>query len=176
LNYLSLNDYRRAIQLALSMEQPGRLLSLFGDVQSKHSEDSVSGQASVDEVLRTLSSSDLAKLLRFVRDWNSNAKTSMVAQGIFYAIIKLRPASDLMQAFSQEAAEATGNVFGDTTKAKLAGGTGLREVIDALIPYTERHLSRMEKLVQESYMVDYILAEMDGGMLDEKSDNGMDID
>jgi len=59
------------------------------------------------------------------------------------------------------------------------GGTPLKELVDGLIPYTERHLSRMERLVQESYVVDYILGEMDDGMFDgelEDDGNSMDMD
>ena len=42
---------------------------------------------------------------------------------------------------------------------------GLKEIVDGLIPYTERHLARMERLIQESYVVDFLLEEMDQGML-----------
>jgi U3 small nucleolar RNA-associated protein 13 len=171
LNYLSLNDYRKAIQLALAMEQPGRLFSLFKNIRSESaSESSITGHRSVDEVIRTLGGSDLAKLLRYVRDWNANAKTSGVAQGVLFAVVKLRSADDVMKAFGDEVGEAAfarGEVFDQKAMgAGGAGGTALKELMDALIPYTERHLSRMERLVQESYMVDYILSEMDDGMFD----------
>jgi U3 small nucleolar RNA-associated protein 13 len=187
LNYLSLNDYRKAIQLALAMEQPGRLLSLFTDIQCNssltESEDSsqsistlsVTGHPSVDEVIRTLPGSDLARLLRYVRDWNAKAKTSGVAQGVLYAVMKLRSAEDVIRAFGDEAAES---MIIDGSMGKT-GGTPLKELVDALIPYTERHLSRMERLVQESYVVDYILGEMDDGMFDgelEDDGNSMDVD
>jgi len=190
LNYISLSDYRKAIQLALTMEQPGRLLSLFINIRSgaslASSEDSpnststpsITGHLSVDEVIRTLPRSDLAQLLRYVRDWNAKAKTSSVAQGILYAIVKLRPAEDVMQAFVDETNQS---ILMDGAIGKTSGGTSLKELVDALIPYTERHLSRMEWLVQESYVVDYILGEMDDGMFDGEivdinSESSMDVD
>jgi len=80
-----------------------------------------------------------------------------------------------MQAFGDAAGQSM-TVDGLTVGA---GGTGLKELVDALIPYTERHLSRMERLVQESYVVDYILGEMDDGIFDgELGDNesSMDVD
>jgi len=169
------------------MEQPGRLLSLFTDIQCNsslaESEDSsqsistlsVTGHPSVDEVIRTLPGSDLARLLRYVRDWNAKAKTSGVAQGVLYAVMKLRSAEDVIRAFGDEAAES---MIIDGSMGKT-GGTPLKELVDALIPYTERHLSRMERLVQESYVVDYILGEMDDGMFDgelEDDGNSMDVD
>jgi len=84
--------------------------------------------------------------------------------------MKLRSADDVMQAFGDEVHE-TALVEG-TAGTKGAGGTALKEMVDALIPYTERHLSRMERLVQESYMVDYVLGEMDDGMFDGEYDDG----
>lgn len=40
----------------------------------------------------------------------------------------------------------------------------------------QMHLSRMEKLLQESYVVDYILSEMDDGMFDgELIDEDMEL-
>ena len=177
LNYVALNDYKRAVELALALAQPGRLLSLFKSVGSSEDDDrssSITGSTSVDEVIRTLGGSDLAKLLRYVRDWNTNAKTSSVAQRVLFAILKLRPADDIVKAFGDETAEG-GFVDGDITGATLppqqgsqptTGRTALKDLVEALIPYSERHLSRMEKLVQESYVVDYILGEMDDGMFD----------
>lgn len=174
LNYISLNDYRNAILLALAMEQPGRLLNLFRSLPTSLSPPSVlqtssiTGNASVDEVLRTLTGSDLTRLLRYVRDWNANAKTSAVAQKVLHAVVKLRPAEDVIAAFS---------VDGVLDKDKDAGGsTALRELVDGLIPYTERHLARMEKLVQETYVVDYLLGEMDDGMFGLGEDDEMDVE
>ncbi len=47
---------------------------------------------------------------------------------------------------------------------KVRGAKGersLKEVLDALKAYTERHYHRMEELVDESYLVEYTLREMD---------------
>lgn len=164
-----MNDYRKAIQLALAMEQPGRLLSLFKNIKTIDTDDtSITGHPSVDEVIRTLGGSELAKLLLYVRDWNTNAKTSRVAQGILHAVVKLKSSEEVMQAFHDR--------FGDDEeKGPATSGSTLKDLVDALIPYTERHLARMDRLVQESYMVDYILGEMDDGMFD-ISDDAIDVD
>jgi U3 small nucleolar RNA-associated protein 13 len=182
MNYVSLQDYRKAIELALAMGHPGRLLNLFKDIRSSPEVSSITGRDSVDQVIRTLSGSDLARLLRYVRDWNANAKTSGVAQGVLYAVVKLRSAADVMGAFGDEAAlaglagEGSSSVIGGRDGA---GSTALKDLVDALIPYTERHLSRMERLVQESYVVDYVLGEMDDGMFDGSEgldESFMDVD
>ncbi|PIL31471.1 transporter [Ganoderma sinense ZZ0214-1] len=183
-NYLALHDYRNAILLALSMAHPGRLHSLFAALPSaSDSPDapSITGHAAVDEVLRTLPLIELARLLRYVRDWNANARTSTVAQRVLHAVVKLRPADDLARAF--DAATAAPVLDADGTDAGAAfappsvegrGATALKELIDALIPYTERHLTRMEKLLQDSYVVEHLLSEMDDGMFGELGDEDED--
>jgi U3 small nucleolar RNA-associated protein 13 len=176
LNYLALNDYRRAIQLALAMEQPGRLLSLFQRLRaSPTTESAFTGDAAVDEVLKTLTGSELAKLLRFVKGWNTNAKSSAIAQVIFFALVKLRPAEDVMRAFANESKESQLLQLDSQVAAipQDVGSTALKEFIDAFTPYSERHLSRLESLVQDSYMIDFVLSEMDDGMVEE---SGMDVD
>lgn len=36
------------------------------------------------------------------------------------------------------------------------------QVLDALKVYTDRHYKRMEELVDDSYLIEYTLGEMDG--------------
>lgn len=107
-------------------------------------------------------------LLKFIRDWNAKASSAGIAQRVLRGLIKLKPASDFTLAF--DASPALDSTFGtnalDSNPAGLEGGAakaggGLKEIIESLIPYTERHLARMDRLVQESYVVDYVLGEMD---------------
>ena len=89
---------------------------------------------------------------------------------MLHAVVKLRPAEDLARAFDEEAtlnvvaasADVVSGVDGAIAPAEGRGATALKEILDALIPYTERHLARAERLVQESYVLDYVLGEMDG--------------
>lgn len=163
-NYLNVKDYRRAILLALAMGQPGRLLHLFRTVMKED-------MADIDEVIRTLPAMDLVRLLKHVRDWNANAKTAPVAQAVLYAVFRLRAPEEIMAAFDKAAlpvpaAEGEGEDEAEevTTKVKTKGNISLRELLEGLIPYSERHMARVDRLVQESYMLDYTISEMDGGM------------
>lgn len=175
MNYLAMHDYRRAIELALAMQQPGRLLALFGGIRSAaleqglQSDTSVSGNPALDEVLRTLSSPDLSLLVRYIRNWNTNAKTSGVAQSVLYAILRLRPAEDVLEAFGYNSPEETRQPIGTTSSS-------LKDIVDGLIPYTQRHLARLDRLVQESFVVDYILNEMDDGIFNGTDGEIMDVD
>ena len=152
-----MRDYKRAIEVALSLAHPGRLLQLFKELNEGSG---VTGSASVDEVLRGLTSEDLVRLLRYVRDWNTRASSAAVAQRVLHAITKHRQAEDIARAFEKAGTAEDKN--------------DLRELVEGLIPYTERHLARMERLVQESYVVDYVLREMDDGLVDD--DEVMDVD
>jgi U3 small nucleolar RNA-associated protein 13 len=150
LNYVALQDYRRAIEVALSLGHPGRLLQLFKELKG---DSGVTGSPDVDRVLQELASTDLVRLLFYVRDWNTRASSTAIAQRVLHAIMKLRSAEDIANAF-----ENSGT--GDEQN-------GLHELVEGLIPYTERHLARMERLVQESYVVDYVLKEMDDGLAED---------
>lgn len=146
---------------------------------------SITGSAAVDQVLKTLPGPDLVRLLGHVRDWNARAKTSPVAQTILHAILRLRTADDIVKAFDAAAsAESVVPVLGgegdseEPPKRKpkkksspfLGEGKGLSELLDAMVPYTERHFERAERMVQESFVLDFALSEMDGGLF------GMEFD
>ena len=139
-NYIAINDYRSAIALALSLNHPGRLLSLLTSVTSTSpaEADSLSGIAAVDKVLASLSDSQLSVLLCRIRDWNTNARTAVVAQRVLHVLLKSYSAQRLIE----------------------LRGVG-RDVWDALGSYTDRHYKRMEDLVEQSFMVEYTLREMD---------------
>ncbi|KAH8650947.1 WD40-repeat-containing domain protein [Tricladium varicosporioides] len=153
-NYIHSGSYRSAITLALQLNHPGRLLSLFTSVVTAGTPEkgSLCGLKAVDEVLTSLSDHQIFTLLLRVRDWNTNARTAPVAQRILWTLVKSYPASRL-------------------SNLKVKGGKGdksVKEVLDILRVYTERHYKRMEELVDESYLVEYTLREMDGlGLLDD---------
>ncbi|KAK8865711.1 hypothetical protein IAR55_000856 [Kwoniella newhampshirensis] len=186
-NYVALKDYRRAILLALSMSQPGRLLHLFSTViqSPTPAPGSITVSTEIDEVLRTLSGLDLIRLLKFVRDWNVSARTSPVAQVILNAILRLRSAEEILNAFDSvgkvskiaqpDEEDEDGEERTDAEKDKeterknkrqksIAAPISIKDLLEGLIPYSERHFTRVDKLVQESYMLDYVLGEMDGGL------------
>lgn len=129
----------------MSLDQPYRLLSLFTEVMSNASpiaNSSITGLPEVDEVIATLSDPQLTTLLLRVRDWSTNARTSHVAQRILHVILKKCPPERLM---------------------KLPE---IKGIVEALIPYSDRYLKHVDKLLQESFVVDYILREMDDLQVD----------
>ncbi|KAK0719927.1 WD40-repeat-containing domain protein [Lasiosphaeris hirsuta] len=146
-NYIHAGAYRDAIVLALQLNHPGRLLSLFTNVvtTSAPEEGSFSGLKAVDQVLGSLSDEQIFMLLLRLRDWNTNARTAPVAQRILWTLVKSYPA----------------NKFSSLSIKGARGQKSLKEVLNALKVYTERHYKRTEELADESYLVEYTLHEMD---------------
>lgn len=130
------------------MDQPGRLFGLFKSVVETDSPDaeSMSGLTTVDEVLGSLADEQLYKLLLRLRDWNTNVRTAPVAQKILWTVVKSYPASRLA---------------GLRPQGKVGAKGSLKDVLDAIRAYSERHYKRIEELVDESYLLDFTLREMD---------------
>ncbi len=141
-NHIHRGNYREAITLALALNHPARLLSLLQNVidTSPPETDSISGVKAVDEVLSSLSDEQLLSLLMRVRDWNTNARTSPVAQRVLSVVVRS---------------------YGAERLAGLGRRRGGKEVVEGLRAYTERHYRRVEELWGESWLVEFLLGEMD---------------
>ena len=127
-------------------------------------------------MIRTLPLPELGKPLRHIRDWNSTSNTSGIAQTVLHAILKLRRAEDVRAAFvaTSNTNTTTNNnnlppslepndedeAMPSTQSAVRAKTHGLCEVVEALIPYTERHLTQTECMVQDSYVLDFLIGEV----------------
>jgi len=158
-NYIHNKSYRQAITLALQLNHPARLLSLFTSVVnlSPPEDGSLCGVKEVDEVLASLSDEQLFTLLLRLRDWNTNNRTSTVAQRILWTLVRSYPATKLSNLRVRGARDQK----------------SLKEVLDALKVYTDKNYARLEELIDESYLVEYTLGEMDEvGLLDEGDSSG----
>ncbi len=146
-NHIYAGSYREAITLALQLNHPARLLALFTSVVNSKTPDadSLTGLKAVDDVLASLSDEQLFVLLLRLRDWNTNARAAPVAQRILWALVRSYPASR----------------FSNLSVKGARGQKSLKEVMNALKVYTERHYRRTEELVDESYLLEYTLQEMD---------------
>ena len=147
-NFTFSGNYREAITLALQMDQPGRLFGLFKAVIESESpeEGSLTGSNAVDEVLAHLADEQLFTLLLRLRDWNTNARTSPISQKILWTIVKSYPASRLANL---------------KPTRKVGFKSDLKDILDAMRAYSERHYRRVEELIDESYLLEYTLQEMD---------------
>lgn len=138
-NYVNSKDWKNAIILALSLDHPLQVLKLFSKVIENNNEtDSITGLVAVDRAIGDLGSDDLLiKLLLRIRDWNTNGRTSTVAQVVLHTI---------MCYYNIE---------------KLCQLEGISKIVEGLIPYSEKHMTRVGELIEESYVVDYVLQLME---------------
>ncbi|KAK4051392.1 U3 small nucleolar RNA-associated protein 13 [Microbotryomycetes sp. JL201] len=193
-NFVQIKDYTSAIRLALTMNQPKRLLRLLTEVRraSLEMSDSFTGSVNVDSVIKSLSTVDLRQLLMYIKDWNTVARTAEIAQGVLHAIFKYHSVEHVLEALeppkpSEEDEEREEDSDEDDDDAMDGGKQRRRpkrkpvemkagELLQALIPYTERHMNRADKLVRESFIVEHLLSQMVGfedfddvEMLDDKA-------
>jgi len=159
--------YREAIALALQLDQPARLLSVFTSVCAGPQEaGSWSGRKDVDDALAGLADAQLWRLLGRVRDWSVNARTAWVAQRVLSAVVRGVPAGRLVRLRPRAVVKGDEDEDGEGEEGEgkrrrtRFKEQSLKEVLDALKAYTERHLRRTEELIEESWLVEYTLREM----------------
>jgi hypothetical protein len=75
-------------------------------------------------------------LMLYLRDWNTSAKFSIVAQYLLNVILRR------------------------FTPSRLSQIPRVPELIESILAYTERHYHRVDVLLQRSFLVDYTLSEM----------------
>lgn len=149
-NLINLKDYRNALFLALSTRQPRRLLDILTQLLAvdQAGGDSWESVSSLASVLSALQPPELSVLLEYLRDWNTNSRYADVAQTVLYALLRSRPAQYFQDA-ALETSEGRGQ--GEPSEAKST------EILGSLAPYSGRHHVRVDKMLQESAIIDYTL-------------------
>jgi U3 small nucleolar RNA-associated protein 13 len=173
-NHIRTGDYRAAITLALQLNHPARLLALFTEVCDTWPREigSLIGVKAVDEVLSTLGDEQLLALLARVREWNVQARSAGVAQKVLGVILRVVPAKRLTGLGKRKKMKKQLEIDGESLTKEdeaqrenaIVRGPNVKEVLDALRVYTDRHYKRMEELVDESYLVEYTLRQMGEGL------------
>jgi U3 small nucleolar RNA-associated protein 13 len=154
-NALAGEKYADAAVMALKMRHPGRLLSVIRRVTENNNPEQA--HITITDILTTLKkkntiknsnnggddgdntehhnnkNEELRQLLEYCKDWNTNAKTCSAAQAVMYSLFK---------AYSPE---------------ELLSTPGVSAVLDALVPYSQRHFKRADRLLRGTFLVDFIL-------------------
>jgi U3 small nucleolar RNA-associated protein 13 len=151
-NFIKLKEYKNAIQLAFELDHPRRMLSVLktmledsqatqnlpGTLEKNRSvepavipRNSVSSQ--LCDIIARFSEAELTKCLGYIREWNTNAKHCRVAQFVLQLI------------------------FVNHSVKKLAKVKGIRELLEGLLPYTERHVRRLNGLNRQAFLVEYTI-------------------
>lgn len=140
-NYLSRGEWTNAFLLAITLDHPLRLFNVLKQSLSRREEDGgdsdIVFNPELDHVISTLSSDKLLLLMKRCRDWNTNARTHSIAQKTIRCILLHHNITELSEI------------------------PGMVQTVDAILPYSKRHFERVENLVEQSYILDYALIEMD---------------
>ncbi|CCE65465.1 hypothetical protein TPHA_0L01080 [Tetrapisispora phaffii CBS 4417] len=143
-NYISSGDWTNAFLLAITLDHPARLYNVLkqstrGVATNLYDEDGnkIIFNKELDNVISTLNDEQLLMLMQRCRDWNTNGRTHSVAQKTINCILTKYNIS------------------------KLSDISGMMKVIDSILPYSQRHFNRVDNLIEESYILDHALVEMD---------------
>lgn len=147
-NYILLQDYQNAILLALTIDRPNRLLSLL---QKTYIQSKTTTSLRPETIFENLPASSLAKLLSLIQAWNATSGNAEIAQAVLHSIVKYQPADTVFNSLKASA-------------EKSQNASSPKGFFDSSISYTERHLRRLRKLEQDSWVLDLILDEMSSGI------------
>src|SRR5690606_37760305 len=172
-NLVATRNYRAAIALALSLDRPGQLLSIFQSAltASPDEADDVDHREAVKSVIADLSDNQLTLLLSRVRDWNTSAKTADISQAILNMVLRTHDLSALARRISASYAQRrkrldAGEEGAEEEEEEVLGrrnplGKGsVVELVRALERYTEKHYGRVEALVEEGWALEYTVGRM----------------
>ncbi|KAK6303069.1 hypothetical protein J4Q44_G00274240 [Coregonus suidteri] len=130
-NLLHEKKYLKALGLAISLDQPHTVLKVIKAI--RQGED---GAKQLEKTVLKLRRDQKESMLRFCAVWNTNARSCLDAQAVIQVMLThLSPEELLLY-------------------------QGARAHLEGLIPYTERHMQRIGRLLQASMFLDYMWQKM----------------
>lgn len=124
-------DYTKAIQLAFELRRPHKLFELFGALCRKKD-----AQNQLKRAVTQLSKDEFHLLLEYVREWNTKPKLCHIAQSVLFMIFSVLPPTEIIEI------------------------RGISELLEGLIPYSQRHFARIDRLERSTFLLDYTLTAM----------------
>ncbi|KYR00961.1 WD40 repeat-containing protein [Tieghemostelium lacteum] len=124
-------DYTNALKLALVLNQPRQTLNIFQEMYNETANDKL-----IRERIPKLQSNEILKCLRYIRDWNTSSKYTQISQTVLNIILTTHKPQDLIRLSSYE----------------------VPQLLQTIIPYTERHFQRIDKMLQKTYLIDYAIS------------------
>lgn len=137
-NCIRNGNWVKAFMLALDLDHPMRLYNVVRECIAKADDPkSIIGSFELEALIGSLEDDKILLLLKRIRDWNTNNRLFEVAQKLVRVILNQ---CDL---------------------DRLCEIKGVMAYIDGIVPYTERHFSRFDDLVEQSFILDYVTRKMD---------------
>lgn len=137
-NLIQQQRWLPALQLAIRLERPAVCLDILQRLLRQHqlepsadSERVNDTQAELAGMLATLRDDQLATLLKFAVEWNTNTRYCQYAQTVLMLVFRQR------------------------TPAQWCHLPDYRRTLEALLPYTQRHIDRLRRLECSVTFIDY---------------------
>lgn len=133
-NYINNNDWSNAFLLALTLDHLMRVYNVIKALIAANADENLPvGSEQLEHTIAKLDDAQMTSLLKKVRDWNINFKHFEIAQKVLAVVV-------------------------DKLNLEVAD---VRKVVESIIPYNERHYQRLDDLIEQSYMLDYAVQEME---------------
>ncbi|XVF56548.1 hypothetical protein PTKIN_Ptkin06aG0129800 [Pterospermum kingtungense] len=124
-------EYSKAIQIALGLRRPHKLFELFSALCRKREDGD-----QIDKALHALGKEEFHLLFEYIREWNTKPKLCHVAQSVLFRAFNILPPTEIIEI------------------------KGIGELLEGLIPYSQRHFSRIDRLIRSTFLLDYTLIGM----------------
>ena len=145
-NHLRFNEYEKALELALELDKPHQALKVFNSLVENELRNRRDALIALKKHVKSWEMSRVSQVMRYCREWNTRARNSQIAMLVVKTIFSVVPV------------------------AQLAATDGIPEIMAGLVPYTERHFVRLDRLYGNSYILDYMLHSMGTLLSDNKED------
>ncbi|XP_072549538.1 transducin beta-like protein 3 [Salminus brasiliensis] len=130
-NLIHEKKYLKALGIAISLDQPHTVLRVIKEIRQDEE-----GPQQLEKTLLRLRQDQKESLLRYCVVWNTNARSCLDAQAVLQVLLTHLSPAELLQF------------------------QGARTHLEGLIPYTERHMQRIGRLLQSSMFLDYMWQKM----------------
>ncbi|KAL7542928.1 hypothetical protein ACHAXR_012213 [Thalassiosira sp. AJA248-18] len=135
-NHLRRKQYEKALEIALELDKPNQVLRVLTEIVEKDTKNS-RGIETLQKHAVKWSPDRLKQMLKYCREWNTRARNSHIAMLVVKAVVTTIPAAKLASSYE-----------------------GVPEILAGIAPYAERHFDRLDRMVGDSYLLDFTLFSM----------------
>ena len=158
----------------MKLRQPRQLLELMKTMLREPQKGSLTHKTYIAQLVplvQCLSQSDMQNVFAYMRDWNTSPKNCACAQALLGAILATYSPKVLVPCIGCLCHRPVTHRFHSTTVQRahylvtnissvqdIAAVQGLQEISEALLLYTGRHYDRMDRMLESTYLLDYLLS------------------
>ena len=138
-NFVHQKRYDKALPAALALNHSNKVMGILMCILEEEEEEGKERTPAEERLLpylKEIPKEDLDKLLHYAKDWNTNSRYCFVSQAVLSAYFSLHSMAELLKS----------SVF--------------QEALEGLKAYSERHFQRIDRLVQSSFVLEYMAGQM----------------